>query len=343
MELLHFDSDYMQLAHPRILERMNQTAAEYHSGYGTDSVCRSAKQKIREACGLPEAEVHFLIGGTQTNVIAIDAILKPYEGVLAAGTSHIGVHEAGAVEATGHKVLTLPEKNGKLRADDIDQYVSAFYADANWEHMVAPGMVYITHPTEYGTLYTLEELTAISATCHKNGLPLYLDGARLGYGLAATSTDVKLTDIARLTDAFYIGGTKCGAMIGEAIVFPRKGLVERFFTQIKRHCSLLAKGWIIGMQFDVLFTDGLYLEAARHADVMAEKLKQGMKEKGYRLYVDSPTNQQFFVVTPEQADHIARHTTFDAWENLPDGRRVIRLATSWYTKEEEVNRLLGAL
>ena len=273
MKLLHFDSDYMKLAHPKIMERMNQTAAEYHPGYGTDMICESAKRKICEACGTPDADIHFLIGGTQTNVIAIDAILKPYEGVLAAQTGHIGVHEAGAVDATGHKVLTLPQKDGKLQAEDINKYVKSFYADANWEHMVSPGMLYITHPTEYGTLYTLKELTAISEVCHNNHIPLYLDGARLSYGLAATGTDVALKDIARLTDAFYIGGTKCGAILGEAVVFPRKGLAEHLFTQIKRRCSLLAKGWIVGIQFDVLFTDNLYIRAARNAIVMAEKLK----------------------------------------------------------------------
>ena len=215
-----FASDYMHLCHPAILERMVATAGQSHIGYGCDEVCAMAKAKIREACGAPEAEIHFLIGGTQTNVVAIDAMIPPYQGVLAAATAHINVHESGAVESAGHKVLVLPSHDGKVWAEDVEHFLSTFYADETWEHMVEPGMLYITHPTELGTLYTLDELTRLSDVCHRNRLWLYLDGARLGYGLAATDTDVTLKDVARLCDAFYIGGTKVGALMGEAVVFP---------------------------------------------------------------------------------------------------------------------------
>lgn len=339
----HFDSDYMQLAHPKILEKMLTLKDESFPGYGLDEICRSAKEKIRSACGLPDAEIHFLIGGTQTNVITIDAILQPYQGVLSALSGHIGVHEAGAVEATGHKVLTLPSCDGKVEADDVDRYLSTFNADPNREHMVQPGLLYITHPTELGTLYSLAELESLSMTCHRYGLPLYLDGARLGYGLAADGTDVTLRDIARLTDAFYIGGTKCGALMGEAVVFTRRGLVSHFFTQIKRHNSLLAKGWIIGTQFDVLFTDNLYLEACRQGDLMAYRLKDGFRRKGIGLFADSPTNQQFVVLTTEQAERLSHIATFEEWQKLPDERIVARFVTSWHTAKDEVDRFLEAI
>lgn len=341
--MLHFDSDYMQTAHPLILERIAKTQNECYSGYGTDEICASAIERIRKACEAPQAEVHFLIGGTQTNAVCIDALLRSYQGVLCASTAHIQVHEAGAIEATGHKVLPLPEHEGKITADSVETYVKRFYADANWEHEVMPGMLYITHPTEYGTLYTLSELEAISRVCRENHMPLYLDGARLGYALAATHTDVTLPDIARLTDAFYIGGTKVGAMMGEAVVFPRPGTVSHFLTQMKRHNALLAKGWLLGLQFDVLFTDNLYLNISRNAIVTAERLREGLLQKGYELYIDSPTNQQFIVCTPQQLADLGRHTTYGFWENLPDGRTVVRLATSWATRQSDVDSLLAEL
>lgn len=343
MPKLHFDSDYMQLAHPKIIDRMLTLKDESFPGYGLDEICHSAKEKIRAACGLPEAEVHFLTGGTQTNVITIDAMLHQYEGVLAADTGHIGVHEAGAVEAAGHKILSLPSHDGKVKADDVDRYLSAFHADPNREHMVQPGMLYITHPTELGTLYSLAELESLSRVCHRYHLPLYLDGARLAYALAADGTDVTLRDVARLTDAFYIGGTKCGALMGEAVVFTRQGLVSHFFTQIKRRNSLLAKGWIIGTQFDVLFTDNLYYDAGRQGDLTARRLNEGFRRKGFELYVDSPTNQQFIILTPNQVEHFSHFATFEEWQKLPDGRIVVRFVTSWHTRSDEVDRFLEAI
>lgn len=341
--MLHFDSDYMQTAHPLILERMIKTQEQCFEGYGTDSVCKQAIEKIRRACHLPDAEVYFLIGGTQTNAVCIDALLQPYQGVLCADTAHIQIHEAGAVEATGHKVQTLPGQDGKIIAESVLQYVEHFYADTNWEHEVIPGMVYITHPTEYGTLYSLQELQNLSNVCREKHLLLYLDGARLGYGLAAKNTDVTLPDIARLIDAFYIGGTKVGAMMGEAVVFTKSGLVHHFMTQMKRHNALLAKGWLLGLQFDTLFKDDLYLSISRHAILMAERLREGLLQKGYELYIDSPTNQQFVVCTGEQLQKLSKYTTFGFWENLSDGRTVVRLATSWATREEDVEKLLNEI
>ena len=340
---LPFASDYMHLCHPAILERMAATADTSNIGYGCDAICARAKEKIRQACRAPEAEIHFLIGGTQTNVVAIDAMIPPYQGVLAAETAHINVHESGAVESSGHKVLTLPSHDGKVWASDVEHFLAAFYADETWEHMVEPGMLYITHPTELGTLYTLEELTRLSEVCHDNHLWLYLDGARLGYGLAATGTDVTLADVARLCDAFYIGGTKVGALMGEAVVFPRPGVVKRFFTQIKRHNSLLAKGWTLGLQFDTLFTDNLYFDISRHAIRMAERLKDGVRGKCIELYADSPTNQQFIILPEAKAAALAEKVDCEVWARLDGGRLAIRLVTSWHTREEEVDQLLALL
>ncbi|MEG1861603.1 MAG: beta-eliminating lyase-related protein [Bacteroidaceae bacterium] len=341
--MLHFDSDYMEGAHPILLEQLTATNLEQTSGYGTDDYCANAKQKIREAIHCPHAEVHFLVGGTQTNATVIDALLRSYEGVMAAQTGHIAVHEAGAIEASGHKVLTLPHQNGKIRADDIEQYLSVFLHDENREHTVAPGMVYISHPTEYGTLYSLAELEALSATCRKHNLPLYLDGARLGYGLMGNPTDVTLQDVARLCDAFYIGGTKVGALFGEAVVFTRPMLVPHFFTLIKQHGALLAKGRLLGIQFQALFTDQLYFRISRHAIEMAERLKAGLKHLGYTFYLETPTNQQFLALTPEQLTVLSHVTTYGFWETLPDGRTVVRLATSWATRAEDIEALLHNL
>ena len=337
---LHFDCDYMQLAHPLILKRLEEMAGHSITGYGRDAVCDEAKHKIREACGCPDAEVQFLVGGTQTNAVMLDVLAAPYEGIVAAHTGHIAVHEAGAIEATGHKVIELPAHDAKLDAAEVDHYLTTFFRDDSWDHMVIPGMVYITHPTEYGTLYSLKELEDIAAVCHRHNLKLYLDGARLGYGLAATGTDVTLKDIARLCDAFYIGGTKVGAMIGEAVVIPNANLVHNLFTQIKRHGALLAKGWLLGVQFDTLFTDNLYFKISRHAILMAEKLKEGLLKKGYKPTIDSPTNQQFLIFTDEQVEKLSKFTTFSIWEKLDGGLNVVRLATAWYTDEKDVDRLL---
>ena len=341
MKKLPFSSDYMHLCHPRILERMAETADKGFLGYGTDEICESAKEKIRKACQTPDAEVDFVIGGTQANVVTINALLQSYQGVLATETGHIAVHEAGGVEATGHKVITLPSYKGKIQATDIEEYLTKFYADETWEHLVQPGAVYITHPTEVGTLYSLDELTEISQVCHRRNLKLYLDGARLGYGLMATGADIILPDIARLTDAFYIGGTKVGALLGEAVVFPHKEVVSNFFTQIKRHLSLMAKGWIIGLQFDTLFTDNLYFDISRHAINMAEMLKAGLKNKNLKLASDSPTNQQFVILSDKLVKSLREKVDCEVWETLPEGNKVIRLCTSWHTQEEEIEQLLS--
>lgn len=343
MKKMKFNCDYMEGVHPRILERLVETNLEQTAGYGNDPYCVSAKKKILEACQCPDGEVHFLVGGTQTNATVIAALLHMYDGVLAAETGHVNVHEAGAIECTGHKVLTLPQKDGKISAESVENYLKWFYADENHEHMVQPGMVYLTHPTEYGTLYTAEELKAIHGICQRYAIPLYVDGARLGYALAARETDVTLPVLAQNCDIFYIGGTKVGAFCGEAVVIPKKGLIPKFFTTIKQHGALLAKGRLIGIQFDTLFTDGLYQEISAHAIRMAEKLKKVLMEKGYTMYLDSPTNQQFVLLDNEKKKELLEQVDFDFFENYDSEHTVMRFVTSWATREEDVDRLIEIL
>ncbi|MBR3703536.1 MAG: aminotransferase class V-fold PLP-dependent enzyme [Alistipes sp.] len=338
----HFDSDYMEGMHPAILEALVRTNMQKTTGYGLDEYCVAAREAIRKACAAPDAEVHFLVGGTQTNATVIRALLRPHEGVVAAATGHIAVHESGAIEAGGHKVLTLPHKEGKISAAQVDEYLEWFYADESFEHMVFPAMVYLSLPTEYGTLYSLAELESMAEVCRKWNLKLFVDGARLGYGLAAAECDVTLADLARLCDAFYIGGTKCGAMFGEAVVM-RKGLVPHFFTIVKQQGALLAKGRMLGIQFLTLFTDNLYLDIARHAVEQAARLKRAFIERGYELYFDSPTNQVFVTLNDEQEKRLRAATTFTEWERLPDDRLVVRLATSWGTRPEDVEALIEKL
>ena len=338
----HFDSDYMEGMHPAILEALVRTNMQKTTGYGLDEYCVAAREAIRKACAAPDAEVHFLVGGTQTNSTVIRALLRPHEGVVAAATGHIAVHESGAIEAGGHKVLTLPHKEGKISAAQVDEYLEWFYADESFEHMVFPAMVYLSLPTEYGTLYSLAELEAMAEVCRKWNLKLFVDGARLGYGLAAAECDVTLADLARLCDAFYIGGTKCGAMFGEAVVM-RKGLVPHFFTIVKQQGALLAKGRMLGIQFLTLFTDNLYLDIARHAVEQAARLKRAFIERGYELYFDSPTNQVFVTLNAEQEKRLRAATTFTEWERLSDDRLVVRLATSWGTRPEDVEALIEKL
>lgn len=338
--MLSFACDYTLGAHPKILERLIETNMEPLPGYGEDHYCESAKEKIRAACESPDAEIHFLTGGTQTNATVIDAVLQKYEGVLCAKTGHINVHEAGAVEYTGHKVLTLPGHEGKIRAEELETYLRTFWADKSHEHMVFPGMVYLSHPTEYGTLYTRAELEAISAVCKGYGIPLYLDGARLGYGLASFSTDVTLPMIASLCDVFYIGGTKVGALCGEAVVFPRGNAPKHFLTIIKQHGAMVAKGRLLGIQFDTLFTDDLYLTISRHAIQMAELMKKGFAGKEYSFFLDSPTNQQFIILENEKLEELKQKVVFEIWEPLDETHTVVRFATSFGTKREEVAELL---
>ena len=340
--MLFFENDYGYGAHPKVLEHLMETNMEAVSGYGNDKFTASAAEKIKKACSCPEGQVYFLTGGTQTNMVVIDTLLRPYEGVVASSCGHVNTHEAGAIESTGHKVLTVPHKNGKLDADDLRDYVQTFYADASHDHMVFPGMVYISHPSEYGTVYTKNELERISAVCHEFDMPLFLDGARLGYGLAS-DTDVTLADIARLTDVFYIGGTKCGALCGEAVVFTHGNMPRQFDTMVKRRGAMLAKARLNAVQFDALFTDGLYEEICAPAVRLALRLRDGLAAKGYRFSIDSPTNQQFLIMENNRLPALGEKVKYSFIEKDDAEHTVIRLATSWATTEEQVDELLNIL
>ena len=337
--MISFESDYTTGAHPAVLQRLLETNLDYQPGYGNDEYCARARAHIRAACECPEADVRFLVGGTQTNATVIAMALMPYEGVISAVTGHIAAHEAGAVEYTGHKVLTIPGHEGKICADELVDYLETFYADGSHVHMVQPGMVYISHPTEYGTLYSLSELERISEVCRQYRLPLFMDGARLGYGLMSLSTDVTLPDIARLCDIFYIGGTKVGALCGEAIVYTKGNTPACFVAQIKQHGALLAKGRLLGLQFEALFEKGLYFEISRHAILMAEQLKALLARKGYRFFLDSPTNQQFVIVPNEVLASWQGKIGVSFWEKYDEAHTVVRFATSWSTTEEQLAEL----
>jgi threonine aldolase len=341
--MLYFLSDYTEGAHPQVLQHLVDVNMVSLPGYGCDEHTEAAKAKICAACGKDDLQIQFLAGGTQTNQVAIDSMLRSYEGVVCADTGHINVHEAGAIEYSGHRVLALPQVQGKLMAAELAKFMDSFCSDENREHLVQPGLVYISHPTEYGTLYTKQELTELSACCHKYGLNLYMDGARLGYGLMSPVTDVTLQDIVELCDLFYIGGTKVGALCGEALIFTHQNMPAHFLTITKQHGALLAKTRVVSQQFDALFTDDLYFKISRHALDMAMKLKAACLEKGYELLMDSPTNQQFIILTPAQLNALRENVQFNIWENLPDGRIAIRLATSWSTREEDVDALINLL
>ncbi|HEN0767384.1 TPA: aminotransferase class V-fold PLP-dependent enzyme [Streptococcus agalactiae] len=341
--MLHFENDYNKGAHPELLNALIETNDQGLSGYGTDSYCQQAADKIREVCSCPQAEVEFLVGGTQTNQVVISSMLASYEGVIAAETGHVSSHEAGAIEFSGHKVLTLPSHNGKLLASEVATYIETFYADGNYQHMVFPGMVYISHPTEYGTLYSKAELAELSKICKHYQIPLFIDGARLGYGLAAKDTDVDFPTIAALSDVFYIGGTKMGALAGEAVVFTKKNRPKQFTTIVKQHGALLAKGRLLGLAFDRFFTDNLYLKIGKHAIDLAEELKIILEEKGYSFYLKSPTNQQFIIVENTKLADLAKNVAYSFWEKYDDHHTVIRLATSWSTSREDVTALRNVL
>lgn len=340
---LSFSCDYMEGAHPQILKRLMETNLVKTPGYGLDEYSESAKEKIRDACKAPDAEVFFLVGGTQTNVTMIDAILKSYEGVIAADTGHVSVHEAGAIEFGGHKVLTLPHHNGKINVRQIETLLDDYQNDANRDHMVMPGMVYLSHPTEYGTLYSKAELREISALCRSRNIPLYLDGARLAYALACPQNEITLADIAELCDAFYIGGTKCGALFGEAVVIPKAGWLPHLFTIIKQHGALLAKGRMLGIQFDELFTDYLYGRVGVPAIQAADRIRQILIQNGYTLCFDSPTNQVFCIIENTEMEQLAEKVEFGFWEKYDDSHTIIRFATSWATKMEDVEALCTVL
>ena len=341
--MLSFECDYNCGAHPKVLKKLIETNLVPQSGYGFDDYSQSAKEKIRLACSCPDADVFFLVGGTQSNAVVIDTLLNSYEGVVCADTGHISTHEAGAIEACGHKVLTLPNHRGKICPEELLTLLKSFYADENYEHMVSPGMVYISHPTEYGTLYTKQELAEISSVCREYHIPLYLDGARLAYGLMSNQTNVTLSDIAEYCDVFYIGGTKCGTLCGEAVVFTKNNIPKRFLTIVKNHGALLAKGRLTGVQFDTLFTDGLYFQIGRHAVELAEMLKSGLISKGYQLFIDSPTNQQFVVLENNMMEKLKKDVSFSYWEKYDTNHTVVRFATSWATTKDDVENLLEIL
>ena len=340
--MIYFNSDYLEGAHPALLEKLNETNMVQTVGYGEDEYCEAAREKIKTACQAPEADVHFLVGGTQTNTTVIAAILRPWQGVISAVSGHINCHEAGAIESTGHKVITLPTTNGKITAQQVQDYVEWHRNDESTEHIVQPGMVYISHPSEYGTLYTKQELEDLHTVCQEYRMPLFLDGARLGYGLMAEGTDVTLADIARLTDVFYIGGTKVGALCGEAVVFPH-GAPAHFMTMVKQQGALLAKGRLLGIQFDVLFTDDLYTKISKNAIDTANALKKGLAAKGYRFFMDSPTNQVFVILDNAQLAALEGRAKFGFWEKFDDTHTVVRIATSWATRMEEIEQLIALM
>ena len=340
---LNFACDYNQGAHPAILKRMLENNLVQSGVYGDDAFSDSARAKIREACRAPEANIWFLVGGTQTNAVVLDSVLRPYEGVISASTGHICIHEAGAIERGGHKVLAIPGRDGKISAEDIQACWDTWYADGNRTHVVKPGAVYLSLPTEVGTLYSLAELEAISAVCRRNGLCLYVDGARLAYALACPENDVTLPDLARLCDVFYIGGTKCGSLLGEALVFPKHDLIPGFFSIIKQHGAVLAKGFVAGLQFDTLFTDNLYAEIGRTAIEAAERIRQALRSKGYTLAFDAPTNQIFVLLDQKKLTDLSEKVEMSFWEKPDAERTTMRFVTSWATTEEDVDRLVALL
>ena len=341
--MLSFECDYNVGAHEKILKKLAETNLEPLPGYGADRYCDAAKAKIKQACGLNDAEVFLLVGGTQTNQTVIDAALAGYEAVVSADTGHINTHEAGAVEYTGHKVISLPHNFGRIDPKALEDYLNTFFSDENRQHMAAPGMVYISYPTEYGTLYSLAELTELSRVCRKYGIPLYLDGARLGYGLMSDGADVTLQDIARLCDIFYIGGTKVGALCGEAVVFTHNNAPAGFFTTIKQHGALLAKGRLLGIQFDTLFTDGLYFEISRNAIKAAERMRDVFRNKGYKFFTETSTNQIFIILDNKKAEELKQNVSFDFWEKYDDNSAVYRFASSWATKDGDIDALEALL
>ncbi len=339
--MIRFECDYAEGAHPQVLKLLNESNMEQTPGYGEDIYCEKARTLIKELCLAEDADVHLLVGGTQTNLTVIAAALRPIQGVICAETGHINVHESGAIEATGHKVLALPSDDGKITAEQVCSVYEDHWNDATHEHMVQPGMVYISYPTENGTLYTKEELTALSAVCRKYNLPLYLDGARMGYGIMAEGNDLTLPDIARLCDAFYIGGTKVGALFGEALVITNHTLKRDFRYYIKQRGGMLAKGRLLGLQFIALLQDGLYFEISAHADRLACRIKDAFAKKGYPFLFNSVTNQQFPIVPNVQLQTLAKNYVFSHWKQMDAEHTAVRFCTSWATKDEDVEQLLN--
>ena len=341
--MIYFNSDYLEGAHPKVMALLQETNMVQTGGYGEDAYCEKARELIRGACQAPEAMVQFLVGGTQTNMTVISAALRPHQGVICAHTGHINVHETGSIESYGHKVLALPSEDGKLTADQVREYVKTHRADPACEHMVQPGMVYISHPTEVGTSYTKQELTALSQACREMGLYLFLDGARLAYGLAADDNDLYLPDIAALCDVFYIGGTKCGALMGEAVVITQDALKTDFRYIIKQKGGMLAKGRLLGLQFMALFEDGLYEELGRYAIRLADKLREAIAEMGIPFYQQNTTNQIFVILEDSQVAALSQQFSLSFTERVDENHSVMRICTSWATTEEHVDALIVAL
>lgn len=341
--MIYFTSDYCEGCHPRILERMQMTNFDQNPGYGTDEHCAKAASYIRRECGREDVDVHFLVGGTQTNLTVIDAALRPHQGVVSAESGHIQTHETGAVEACGHKILTLPTSDGKITAKQIRDLWEGHCGDANKEHTSKPGMVYISNPTEFGTLYNKAELTEISKVCRENGIYLFMDGARLGYGLATPGNDLTMADLAQLCDVFYIGGTKVGALFGEALVISHPDLKEDFRYMIKQHGGMLAKGWLLGLQFETLFEDGLYFQITSHALKLANQMRDTFTECGFAFYVDSPTNQLFPILPDALLDKLAQKYVYTYQCRVDENHSAVRFCTSWATKPESVNAFCADL
>ncbi len=339
--MISFESDYNNGAHPDVLRRLVETNSEESSSYGEDVWSEQARAKIRQACNCPDADIYFLVGGTQANATVIDAIIPSYGAVIATQTGHINVHESGAIEANGHKVIALPSHQGKMSATDLKDYLQRFFDDPTWEHMAVPCMVYITFPTELGTLYSRSEIEAIYAITQQYQMPLFIDGARLGYGLASPYCDFDLPWLAHHCDVFYIGGTKVGALCGEAVFFPKQA-PKGFFTMVKRHGALLAKSRLAGVQFDALFTDNLYFNISQHAIDMAMRLRDIFIKAGFTP-TDSPTNQQFVPLTQQQMQQISTKVLFETWEPIDQNTTLCRFVTSWATTENDLQALSKAL
>ncbi|MBQ7915265.1 MAG: low specificity L-threonine aldolase [Firmicutes bacterium] len=338
--MILFQCDYNEGAHEKILERLIQTNMEQTDGYGMDPYCASAARKIKERCQVPEADVHFLVGGTQTNVTVISAILKPWQGVISASSGHIHVHETGAVEACGHKVLAIPSEDGKITGAQVEALYQGHIHDESAEHTVQPGMVYISNPTELGTIYSLAELTDLSQACRRNGLILFMDGARLGYGLTAKGNDLTFESIAKLCDVFYIGGTKVGALFGEAVVITNPSIQKDFRYMIKQKGGMLAKGRLLGIQFDTLFTDDLYLTIAAQANCLADHLREAFAEAGYPFLIETTTNQIFVIMPDDQLAELKKNYGFCYQQRMDETHSAVRFCTSWATKSENVTKLI---
>lgn len=342
--MIQFQCDYNEGAHPRIMQRLMETNMMQTKGYGMDPICEHARELIKEACQAPNADVHFLVGGTQTNATVISSVLRPYQGVLCAHSGHINVHETGAIEHSGHKVLGLHAKNGLITAAQVKEALRSHYEDDDEpEHMVQPGMVYISYSSEYGTLYTKAEMVAIKEVCQSYGVPLFIDGARLGYGLTSDMSDVTLPELAQIADMFYIGGTKQGALFGEALVIMNDAYKKDFRYNLKQNGGMLAKGRLLGIQFETLFTDGLYFEIARHANEEAMRIKKALQDAGYEFLMDSYTNQQFPILPLDVYERVSKDFLLSYWQKVDDTHVVARICTSWATLPENVDKLLEAL